>query len=345
MRISKSVFKTVLFILVFVLINALPGFFLEPFRGSSMEMWQNYRQRKNIDMIYVGSSQCVCAMKPDILDKTLGTKSYNMGTNMQSFHNSYLVVRSAVKEKKVKRVILVIDYEMLDCRRGRNFRAEASFQRAMNRGQGIGKKVRNDVAFVSDPDFRGRAASVNYFFPWIYDRDMNISQNVREKMAGKVLDSKEHRDKNGFLPSEKVLDSGVDYITLANVSAWQKEATTLINLRMTDESRKDLEKICLFCRDNQIELDAITVPYPNFITIYSEKSYIQVAGELKDLFRNFGFSYYDFNLAKPSLYQSDLSCYSDNGHMNTKGASRFSLMYANFLKSTTEREALFDTME
>ena len=59
----------------------------------------------------------------------------------------------------------------------------------MNKGQGIGKKVQNDIAFVSDPDFRGRSASVNYFFPWIYDRDMNISQNIREKVAGKVLGS------------------------------------------------------------------------------------------------------------------------------------------------------------
>lgn len=347
MRISKTktVCRIALFLAFFFLINAALGFFLEPFQGSSAEMWDHYREKKHLDMVYVGSSQCISGLKPDTIDAVLGTKSYNMGTNMQSFHNSGLAIRSAVREKGVKRIVFVIDYEMLDCKRNKNFRAEASFQHARGTGLSPAGRIRNDLSFITDPEYFGRASSVNYLLPWIYDRDMDIRMNVREKMAGRVLNEDTHRDENGFLPSDEVLSSGINYITLATAPAWQKEATTLIELKLTRDNRRELLSIIRFCKRNKIELYGITVPYPNFLTIYSEKSYAAAYRELKTLFNDNGFTYYDFNLASASLYQSDVSDYADNGHMNTKGATAFSSMYAAFLQSKTDHDRQFENFD
>ena len=53
MRISKTktVCRIALFLAFFFLINAALGFFLEPFQGSSAEMWDHYREKKHLDMV------------------------------------------------------------------------------------------------------------------------------------------------------------------------------------------------------------------------------------------------------------------------------------------------------
>ncbi|MCI2049203.1 MAG: hypothetical protein LKJ76_05715 [Lachnospiraceae bacterium] len=331
------------FLVIFVCLNLLLNFLFEPFLGSGAEMWKYFRAKDSLDLVYVGSSQCISALKPDAVDAVLGTRSYNMGSNMQSFHNSCLAVKAAAEEKGVKRVVFVVDYEMLGSDRYENFRAEASFEKAYESGLSPFLRLTAACGFLTDPAFFGKPGSVSYFFPWVYDRDMSIRSNVREKLAGRVLDESGHRDAEGFYPSDEIMVPDDFYISPAQAKEWDATAAQIIDLSLSDSNRADLVKLASYCRKEGIELTAISVPYPNWLRIYSLDTYKKAQQELTDLFAEYGFSYYDFNTVDSSYYTAALTGYKDNGHMNTAGAEAFSRMLAAFLKEaeTEDMSGLF----
>jgi hypothetical protein len=226
------------FLVIFVCLNLLLNFLFEPFLGSGAEMWKYFRAKDSLDLVYVGSSQCISALKPDAVDAVLGTRSYNMGSNMQSFHNSCLAVKAAAEEKGVKRVVFVVDYEMLGSDRYENFRAEASFEKAYESGLSPFLRLTAACGFLTDPAFFGKPGSVSYFFPWVYDRDMSIRSNVREKLAGRVLDESGHRDAEGFYPSDEIMVPDDFYISPAQAKEWDATAAQIIDLSLSDSNRR-----------------------------------------------------------------------------------------------------------
>ncbi|WP_026507536.1 hypothetical protein [Butyrivibrio sp. MC2013] len=335
MRISKIILKIAAFLLVFVLINSALVFVLSPYKGSGEEMWSAYDNMGDIDMVYAGSSQCISDIDPEVIDKSLGTLSFNMGTNMQSFHNSYIALATAIAQHKdtLRRVVLVVDYEMLDTDRYDNFRAEASFYHARSRyiPGNLFRRAADEALFAVDKVYLGKPSSINYFFSWIYDRNPDISLNVREKLAGRILDEEGHRTDRGFLPSDEELGD-LKYISLDEAKDWGESGVEFQELTMSVEVEDDLRNIAGLCRDNDIELIAITVPYPTFVTIYSLEDYAAMHSRLIELFNGYGFDYYDFNLVIGEVYRPDRSYFKDQGHMNTYGAQLFSRFFAEFLK-------------
>ena len=130
-KISAGTVTALLIVVLFLLGNEILSYILTPYRGSSLEMWLYFKEASP-EMIYTGSSQCLCGIDPETIDDALHTSSFNMGTNMQSFRSSYSAIRAAVEEKGVSRVILCVDDEITEIEREDNFRADASFQRARN---------------------------------------------------------------------------------------------------------------------------------------------------------------------------------------------------------------------
>lgn len=321
------------FLAVFLLLNRLLSFALEPFHGSSEEMWRGFRAKPGLTMVYAGSSQCIAGIDPSVIDGRLGSVSYNMGTNMQSFRNSRAAIEAASARYSIRRAVLVLDDELLGTERYENFRAEASFVRGKAvTAEGLPERIAGDAAFVTDPAFAGKPISLNYFFPWVYNRSMGVRRNVEEKLAGRPLSGEGRRDENGYVHTEEVMVPDAHYVTPEDAAEWDREHS-LKELRLLPGNREELRRIAAFCREQGIELVALCPPYPNYLTVYTAESYAAMQEELGALFAEYGFPYYNFNLIKPEYYVSELSYYQDNGHMNSAGAAAFS----GFLATVLER--------
>lgn len=323
---------------LFLLGNILLNYVLTPFRGSSFEMW-NYYKESAPQMIYTGSSQCLCGIDPETVDEKLGTVSYNMGTNMQSFRSAYVVIRAAVEEKGVKKVVLCVDDEITELNRSDNFRADASFQRARNKSANLSTTVKETAEFLFDEPVLMHTGSINFFFPWTYDRVTGIAQNLKEKRDKQIYGESGHRIASGREPSEDILVPNFTVITREDASAWEQEADELETLLLSDDSRKELIKIAEYCQKNGVELIPITMPYTTELNLYTISSYKQTVRDLTDLFAAYGFEYHNFNLAKPGYYEVVIEDYKDNGHLNTDGALKFSKMLAEYLGKTEAQRA------
>lgn len=313
------------FVLAFILISLGFSFVLRPYSGSGSEMWQGFVRKGSLDMVYTGTSFCLCDIDPAIVDEETGLKSYNMGTNMQSIQSSYTAIKQAIKRGGITRAIVGIDPEIMEMDRADNFRAEACFVRNLSDTLPLPQKLPADTAFVTSSDFIGTPTSVLYYVPWTYDRVSNISGNIREKLAGKILDETDHRDENGHYGSDEIYGEGRNFVDLTNVIEWNETADNLYDIDILDDNLKTLEDIARLCQKNDVELFVIAFPTTQALSIYKLDSYRDYTNTIREMLSSYGVGYYDYNLAREEYVDVfNLENYRDNGHMNNQGTAEFS---------------------
>ncbi|MCR5404050.1 MAG: hypothetical protein K6E91_09590, partial [Butyrivibrio sp.] len=255
------------FALAFILIDMCFSFVLRPYRGSGAEMWQGFAKKVPLDMVYTGTSFCLCDIDPALVDEKTGLKSYNMGTNMQSIQSSYIAIKEAIERGGITRAIVGIDPEIMEMDRASNFRAEACFVRNLSDTLPLSKRAAAGISFVTKPDFIGTPTSVLYYIPWTYDRVSDISGNVSEKMSGQILDMTDHRDENGHYGSDEIYGEGRNFVDLTNVVEWNNTAESLYDINVLQVNLDTLEDIAKLCKNNNVELFVIAFPTTQALSI------------------------------------------------------------------------------
>ena len=200
---GRKIVAFLIFLVALLGINQLLCFLMEPYRSSSEEMWYGYEARaaeNPPDTIIVGTSQGLKGINPEYLDPAIGSSSYNMSTNMQSLASSREIIREAAETRAIKRVLLVIDHEVLSLNQADSRRAEQALWMARARSESFPDNLKTIGSFVTNPVWIKTSASLTFLTPWVYNRSTDLERNVREKLAGKVLDDTGHRLSNGYEP-------------------------------------------------------------------------------------------------------------------------------------------------
>ncbi|WP_026488242.1 hypothetical protein [Butyrivibrio sp. XBB1001] len=331
MRISNKVKGAALFLALFLAGNAALSFALRPYSGSGAEMWRGFNKKSDVDMVFVGSSQCVCDINPAVVDEVTGLSSYNMGTNMQSIQSSFIAIKEAVNRKNVKSVVLLIDPQTLEMERGSNFRAEQCFVRNLSDTLPVYDRFRT-MSIVFDSDFFTKPYSISYFFPWTYDRSSSIGLNIKEKIEGRVLNPDEHRDENGYSPSDVVYSTDFVQSGIEKAKEWSLEHTDLHVLKTIPENLETLKDIASFCNNQGVKLYVVSPPALNNFTYYDYFGYVEFTETVRDTLSEYGLQYYDLALLKDEYFETlSLGNYRDIGHMNNTGSTTFSKIIGNFI--------------
>lgn len=336
MRTSKKRILTVIgFIAVAVIVNCIATFLLTPYASPSSEMWDKYRARKGqkIDMIYVGTSQCYEGIDPDIMDRITGLSSQNMGTNAQSFLDSKRAIRAAAADHRIKEVVFVIDYMYMMSGTERYAKPEATFVYAENRGQSLGKRIRNGASFVFDKRYFGKPESIAFFFPWLNNTNKfpkTIPFNIKAKLGlVKIRPDNQNylRTAKGF----KTFDRTINYNTVS-----RQERTTWNSRDLSKESMDTLKEICSFCKSRGIRLTVVGAPVPISYVLSYGGDYFQRYTYLKEFFKKYDVPFYDMNLADQRLYHRDATGFKDWDHTNVRGAEAFSEALGRLIKESRE---------
>lgn len=332
--------KLLLLAALLVLLNTALCLVLEPYKSSSLEMWEGFHAQESLDTVYTGTSQCLLGIDPAILDAACSTRSYNMATNMQSLANSKEAIASAIREYGIQHAVLVVDHELLNTSRSENGRADQSFWHGKAVAESsVTMRIADDLRFMTSRAFFGTPSSITYLMPWVYNRTSNVKLTLQEKRAGRILDTSGHRTKKGFQPSTQELGQDADFISWEEADEWDQVAVSLQDLQISEENLRELRGIRDLCSSENVELTVIIVPYPNWLSIYRKEEYLSADARLKELFAEADDEFYDFNLILPDYYDaSGNEYYSDVGHMNQKGAERFSAFLAKFLTARDQGE-------
>jgi hypothetical protein len=327
---KKPLFKFICFLIGFGLVNWLITFILTPFCTSSTEMWDKYRayEKGGIDTIYVGTSACYEGIDPSVVDEITGYSSYNMGSNAESLRQSKRAINAAIADHQIQRVVLALDETLLQEGKEQFARPEAAFIQAQNRGQGSIERIKNDASYLFNEKYFGAPDSINFWFPWTYNRIKDFKSFKKELKVKFGMEEMEMQDWNnireedGFKPFKKK----IDYNKIKSVSSinWKESL-------MSEKGLGYLDDVINLCNENDVELIIIAPPYPTSVVLSCGYTYAERSNFIKAWLEERNQTYYDFNMAKESLYEKKSEYFKDWDHNNKYGAKAFSEALGEFL--------------
>lgn len=323
MRTSKR-YKIGLFLLTVFLVNTILSFLIEPARGASDNMWKGYYSEEDIEMLFLGSSLSSASFDPAVFERELGVNAFNMGTPMQSIASNKRALQVAVEEHDIQTVIIGIGFFVLQEEPFRD--AEMTFEKELARHTGGLKGWKRSLEYVLSDNMRESEKSINYWFPWIYNKEDYLLDTIKRNVVSKWglmierLHGKEEEAFKGYQSANGLVDEND-----GNSYEWYNQSFLETNI-------KDLEELLELC--NQYELDALVIntPHPEFDVKSCETVYAEHDVILRSLCNKYNVEYYDFSLAKETIFQDDISFYHDFEHLNYKGSQVFSEVVCNFLK-------------
>ena len=339
MRIFKYV-KSVSFILVLVAVNLLLCFLIEPEGGASKRMWAGYYAEENLDTIFVGSSLCQQTFIPEIFDKELGIKAYNMGTPSQAIPQTRRAIEVALSEHDIKTVIFGMNFSSL--KYDPIPEAEMTFESARARQKGGMKGALATLSYIFSEDVRGDEDSINFLFPWLYNFEDYTVETMKKNATEKIAELKEEiatgvvDETDGLLKGFRNDDRSVfnyDNMWVTN-SYWNYEAY------FSSDMLAEFEEMLQYCNENGIELILVNTPQPAFDLVACHEYYEKNERRLLGICEQYGVDYYDFSLAKPEIYEINAKHFCDNEHLNRQGAEDFCYKLCEFLGRRANGEEL-----
>ena len=343
-KISKTLKKSA-FLILFLILNMGLSFLLEPAKGASEGMWKSYYAQEELDMIFIGSSLCQGGFDPLVFDEKLGVNSFNMGTPLQAVPQTTRALETALENHDIKTVIFGMGFSTL--KYDSLMEAELTFEKARIKQLGGVAALKESIRYLYSEDIITDEKSINFFFPWLYNRGeltkeelvQNVSkklEGVRTALSGKNTDE----DLKGNVSQEAVEEGSLieskGYESYGDVvfnydNMWELNTSRYYEPELNADMMDALEEMIQICKEKGVDLMVINTPHPKFDLISCYEFYEENEREVKALCDKYEVDYYDFNLAKPEIFESRPDYYSDYEHLNWAGSQAFSRELSDFL--------------
>jgi len=330
MRTSKLIARLLCAVALLWGANALMGFVLEPVASNSRVMWEQYRAAERVDTLFLGTSISEQAFWPQVVDAQAHTSSFNLSSSAQHLEESLMGLERALADHpELSCVVLGLEYD--SCQDVGVSNPGRAFVRYKN-ADDLPTALRDTVTLLADDRLLGTPDSINWAFPWVnehvYLLPADIISNVREKLGGEPLPgaswTEVQRLGQGFSTTERVFsfndDPAVPYVhTFGAAPFFPRKLETL-------------ERICRLCQERGVELLAVFPPIPVFSVLSYGPAYFDQGQQLRALVEGYGGRYFDFNLARPELYDTARTdVFADYTHLNRTGAEAFSSSFGRLL--------------
>lgn len=324
------IFKWMRFLVFFLVCNMIFNFLLTtPEESASDLMWRGYYEQEEIDTLFVGSSLCKVSFNPAIFDERLGVQSYNMGTPSQAMSQTLRSVEEAFKDHDIKTVIFGMSYSSL--KHDPVGEAELTFEKARVVQKGGIASIWETLKYLYSEDVRGEEKSINFLFPWLYNRSEISLDMIKENVSRKL--------KHGSVYADPLLENAPFYKGYQNATTavvnfdnrWVENSYWHYDPEFDEDMMAELEELMQLCRKNDVELIIINTPRPSYDTIACYEYYAENEKEFTALCEKYDVDHYDFNLAKPQAFQAKPTYHSDHEHLNEEGATAFGNSLCDFL--------------
>ena len=315
--------------------NVLITLGFELYSSLANVMWDEYRAaaNENIDTVIVGSSTGQRSFDPAVLDATLGTTTFNMSTPAQELDDSYTAAKQAIKDHRVKRVILALDYESVSTVKWPG--SHVAFARAKMAGESFPQAVADYWKLLTSSSFFDGADSICALFPWGYNHVELDAEHIATNFNDRVSDT------TPVEAAERVMDGWTYYGNgYGNYDGVLDYSTARDHLSVSVDGPADfdqqgldwIQNICDLCREHGVQLVVVVTPRPAFnVLVYGEK-YPEQMLRLQQVVERAGGTFLDANLAKGGWYETRDEDFYDGEHLNHDGATSFSHAFAGALQ-------------
>lgn len=339
MRIFKTAMKVLGVLLFAVLLNSAVTFAFVPYASKCDLTWRDYRQQDNLDLVFVGNSRTAHAFNPQQIGDELGVDAFNTCTQGQLIEESYLAVKKVVDEHHPETIVFGFDF--CDVQGSEFPNPGRAFVNAKDKGD-LGAYLSDCAYYFGDDRFYTKKESINWLFPWVDNHVKptpgTIAQNVKMKIEQPSLKEAVEASSPGwtyFGKGYSNLDRTLDYNqgdtkVYTDVYKWKT---------LDDRKLQTLADMADYCKQNDVEFVVAVAPLPVYNVLCYGNRYFDYGMQVRNLVSQHGGQYYDFNLAKPGLYDTtDVANYADFQHLNTRGAAAASEALVNLFKACESGE-------
>lgn len=315
---KKAILATLAFLLCFVLIAAA---LFVPHVFFADRYYENLIEREllanQLDALYLGACQGMCAYIPEVIDAELGWNSYNLSENLMPIYTRTRLLELELERNPIQTVVVEISFDAL------------TRQQEAEKGEGdanvfiliptAAERIRYMKDFI-------RLDELIPFYAVSLFKDLDAAANLvmgdslQEAVSGKVKSNRGYSEwatQDNRLAPEDV------------AALYQSEARTA---SVREENVAQLNELIDFCQAKGIRIIVTTVPLTDEF-VWRMSGLETMRKVIAQICEEQGCEFYDFNLLKNRAeLLSDEDCFFDHNHTSRKGAEIFSQEFARLMK-------------
>jgi len=273
-----------------------------------------------LDTLYCGTSLTYHMFMPNLLDKIMGTNSFNLGTGGQPYIGSYYLIRETAEKNPIEQIYLVVSLASLI----KGETADAAYLS----GYEYLNSWKWKLAYLLDVK-KEDVWTAALLYSTQVEEYFDLRQ-VKENLLYKYVDVtySASYDKRGYRGTKKEY-MGRAATRNTDRNYWEKK---LGEEQIQEEAYEYLEKIVEFCREKGIHLTLVIPPFT--------QDYLDGAGAIEEFQKyiaqkaeNWNVELFDFMRYKEreTLFTNDK--FKDSFHMNNAGAKAFGYLLAEIEQS------------
>lgn len=308
-------------------------------------MNQMYSSDENIDVLFLGSSHCYRSVIPEIMDKSIGKYTFNMGTSSQELDGSLAIIKEVLKYHDVQEIYLEMYYAMAVSSPYKEREQLTNTYIIADYMKPSLNKVNYLLEASSNRHYSNSFIVARRNWEKIFDIEY-IQRIIKQKAKDTYInyewvcdeDEFEYYLDRGFVANDGALESAIWW----NDSAWDSIKMNLIS----DCWKESLNEIIELCDAKNVKLTIFVAPMPQS-TLTGKGNYDEYTQYLGLIAENAQIEYYDFNLCKDEYFNSmNYKYFKDNSHLNTMGAEKFSDLFGKLISGAiSKRELFYDSYE
>jgi len=328
---SKKILVIFAFCIVFLVIERMVSMFLEPPQRFYSDYdprisWDDfYHSKRNVDIIFLGSSHCNRSFDPEYFDNELGLYSFNLGSSCQSPTQSYYVLQEAIRYNNPKFIVMEVYWVMFE--QDTNFNAACYIFDNIRFSPNKLSMLYND--FSPDQYLKAMFYSIRY-----HDNYKN-TELIKENLYDRIL--KKNPVENKFISNPEIQfykNKGfVANTTVASTDSLRK-TNFYLSYKSSKWSNKQIvyfNKIIQLCKKNDMEIIFVTTPLPP-TSLSMIENYNSIHKAFQEIADYNQINYIDYNVINNELKIFNDQHFMDEQHLNLEGVMVLNKNFAQALK-------------
>jgi len=303
--------KTVIFIVLFILMDRLMFVFIQSQRPSDYKSFLKSKKdffsySGDLDVLMIGDSHIADAVDTRTLEKCSGMKVFNLGIYHSSPLENYHIMKAAFNQVSQKPKIVIL---------GTN---PVMFERELSKGKYTPLIIGNDLELILDAK---DGVDINLFFKVF--REKHLFKHIFQKAIGKK-----------YTPTREVVSVYNGHLEFYN----QIPSTKWVNFKpkkdrnLQEGQVQYFRETIEFLKDKQVKVIIMNPPiwHLQLNAISNTESFLEFERILSEIAKEYGIEIYnsDNKVLIEELQQEE---FLNTQHLNYKGSQKFTTHFCDYL--------------
>ena len=326
-----KVIGIILSVSVFAVLMSIMNFIFVPSNWASIDRWEQYSKKDDVDTLFVGSS-VGWVVFPRVIDGMNDCISVNMSTPNQFYKTSLEAVKFISCQQPLDTVVLLTGFEGLES--AEDYGAAEAFLKAQYETAPFHKRMiaitSEKLGRYTDIDFLTSIHSVNTWFDWVESFTYSLPEIYKNVAYRRSRINKPYTldlDK-----SVERIDSSPGGSPFISQDIKAAHEMNLSHLDIDDRSLKMLDEMASYLAANDIRFVVIVTPHRSDVGSGYEDEYEMIDTYLGDFVSKRGGIYHNLD-ADPELRQQlGDDMFMDGEHIVDEGNTVVSEKIAQLLR-------------